>query len=61
MLVLSRKLNKSVVINNSIVVTVLCVKGNTVRLGIQAPGEIPVLRQELYEKMQDQEVPMNIG
>jgi len=61
MLVLSRKLNESIVINDNVVVTVLGVKGNTVRLGIEAPGEIPVLRQELYEKMQNQEVLMSVG
>jgi carbon storage regulator len=61
MLVLSRKLNESIVINDNVVVTVLGVKGNTVRLGIEAPGEIPVHRQELYEKMQNQEVPMSIA
>ena len=54
MLVLSRKLNESIVINDNIVVTVLGVKGDTVRLGINAPLEIPVHRQEVYEKMQSQ-------
>jgi carbon storage regulator len=61
MLVLSRKPNESIVINYDIVVTVLSVKGNTVRLGINAPGEIPVHRQELYEKMQSQDVAMSVG
>ncbi len=61
MLVLSRKLNQSVIINDNIVVTVLRVQGDSVRLGIEAPGEIPVHRQEVYEKMQRQEVPMSIG
>ena len=48
MLVLSRKLNESIVINDNIVVTVLGVKGDRVRIGIDAPGEIPVHRQEVY-------------
>jgi len=61
MLVLSRHVEESVVINHDIVVTVLRIRGDTVRLGIEAPGEIPVLRQELYEKMQNQEVPMSVG
>jgi len=61
MLVLSRKPKESIVINYDIVVTVLGVKGNRVRLGIEAPGEIPVRRQENREKMQDQEVPVCIG
>jgi carbon storage regulator len=61
MLVLSRKLNESIVINDNVVVTVLGVKGNTVRLGINAPGEIPVHRQEVYEKMQNQEILLGVG
>jgi carbon storage regulator len=61
MLVLSRKLNESIVINDNVVVTVLGVQGDRVRLGIEAPGEIPVHRQEVYEKMQTQAVPLCIG
>jgi carbon storage regulator len=47
MLVLSRKQTESIVINDNIVVTVLHVRGNTVRLGVDAPREMPVLRSEL--------------
>jgi carbon storage regulator len=61
MLVLSRKLNESIVINDNVVVTVLRVQGDRVLLGIEAPGEIPVHRQEVYEKMQNQEVLMSVG
>ena len=61
MLVLSRKLNESIVINDNVVVTVLGVKGDTVRLGINAPGEIPVHRQEVYEKMQNEAALMSVG
>ena len=61
MLVLSRKLNESIVINDNVVVTVLRVKGDTVRLGINAPGEIPVHRQEVHEKMQNEKVLMSVG
>jgi carbon storage regulator len=61
MLVLSRKLNESIVINDNIVVTVLGVKGDRVRIGIDAPGEIPVHRQEVYEKMQNEQVLTRVG
>ena len=61
MLVLSRKLKESIVINDNVVVTVLGVKGDRVRLGIEAPGEIPVHRQEVYEKMQNEAVAMAVG
>ena len=60
MLVLSRKLNESIVINENIVVTVLGGQGDRVRLGIEAPGEIPVHRQEVYEKMQNEAVLMSV-
>jgi carbon storage regulator len=47
MLVLSRKLNEKIVINGNIVVTVVKIDRNQVRIGIEAPGEIPVYREEI--------------
>lgn len=47
MLVLSRKLNQKVQIGNDIVVTVVKVRGNVIRLGIEAPRDVRVLRSEL--------------
>ncbi|MEI8375266.1 MAG: carbon storage regulator CsrA [Planctomycetota bacterium] len=61
MLVLSRKLNESVVINHDIVVTVLGVQGDRVRLGIEAPGEIPVHRQEVHENVYRMCLALGIG
>jgi carbon storage regulator len=52
MLILSRKLNESVVIDGQIVVKIVRIEGDHVRLGIQAPGNIPVHRQEVYEEIQ---------
>lgn len=49
MLVLSRKKSESIVINDDIVVTVVEVRGDKVRLGIQAPREIPVHRKEILD------------
>jgi carbon storage regulator len=49
MLVLSRKLTESIHIGDSVVVTVLEIRGNKVRLGIDAPKEIHVLRSELHD------------
>jgi len=49
MLVLSRKSNESIIINNNITVTVVEIRGDKVRLGIVAPKEIPVHRQEVFE------------
>src|SRR2546423_1669132 len=49
MLVLSRKKNESIVINNDIVITVVEIRGDKVRLGIVAPKDVPVHREEGYE------------
>jgi len=49
MLVLSRKKNESIVIAGDIVITVVEVRGDKVRLGIVAPKDVPVHREEVYE------------
>jgi len=49
MLVLSRKKNESIVIDNNITVTVVEIRGDKVRLGIVAPKEVPVHRQEVFD------------
>lgn len=52
MLVLSRKKDESIVIDDKIVATVVEIRGDKVRLGIQAPTEIPVHRQEVWDAIQ---------
>lgn len=47
MLVLSRKKNESIVVNDSIVITVVEIRGDKVRLGIEAPWEVPIHRSEV--------------
>lgn len=49
MLVLSRKKNESIVINDNIVVTIVEIRGDKVRLGIEAPRDIPVHRREVLD------------
>ena len=49
MLVLSRKKNESIVINNDITVVVVEIRGDKVRLGVEAPKEVPVDRSEVRE------------
>ena len=51
MLVLSRKTNESIVIDGNVTVSVLRVDHDNVRIGIDAPLEIPVLRKEIYEEI----------
>ena len=49
MLVLSRKKNESIIINDDITIVVVEIRGDKVRLGVEAPKEIPVHRNEVYE------------
>ena len=57
MLVLTRKLNESIVIRDNIVVTVVSILGDKVRLGIVAPEDVPVHRREIYEAIKRLERP----
>lgn len=54
MLVLSRRSNESIVIGGNIEVVVLGVEGDQVRLGIRAPKEVDIYRQEIYAAIQEQ-------
>jgi carbon storage regulator len=50
-LLLSRKIGQSIVINDDIVITIMGVDRNRVQVGIKAPGYVPVFRQEIVERM----------
>lgn len=52
MLILTRRLNETVMIGDTVTVTVLGVKGGQVRLGINAPKDVAVHREEVYERIQ---------
>ena len=52
MLVLSRKTDEDIVINDNIVIKVVEIRGDKVRLGIDAPQQIPVHRREVYDAIQ---------
>lgn len=49
MIVLSRKKDESIVINNNITIVVIQIRGDKVRLGVEAPKELPVHRREVYD------------
>lgn len=54
MLILTRRITESIVIGDEVTVTVLGIKGNQVRIGVNAPKEISVHRNEVYEKIEQE-------
>ncbi|HLY49482.1 MAG TPA: carbon storage regulator CsrA [Solirubrobacteraceae bacterium] len=56
MLVLTRKSNQSIMIGDEIEISVLAIMGEKVRIGIQAPRDIPVFRKEVYLEIQQEQV-----
>ena len=61
MLVLSRKKNESIIINNDIRLVVVEIRGDKVRLGVEAPKEVPVHRREVYESIKKNEAEQEGG
>ncbi len=55
MLILTRKIGESVIINEDITVTVLGIKGNQIRIGVDAPRHVSVHREEIYQRVKKEE------
>lgn len=53
MLALSRKKNEALIVNNNVEITILEIKGDQVKIGINAPKEVPVYRKEVYLQIQN--------
>tara|TARA_B100000768_G_C10939780_1_gene233160 strand:+ start:238 stop:426 length:189 start_codon:yes stop_codon:yes gene_type:complete len=56
MLILTRRVGESLIIDDDIVINILGVKGNQIRIGVNAPKEISVHREEIYNRIQAEKV-----
>ena len=57
MLILTRRIGESVMIGDDVKISVLGIKGNQIRLGISAPREVAVHREEIFQRIQDEQCP----
>jgi carbon storage regulator len=59
MLVLTRRVGETLMIGNDVTVTILGINGNQVRIGINAPKDLPVHREEIYERFRSEQGPIS--
>lgn len=56
MLILTRKVGESLLIGDDVSVTILNIRGNQIKVGIKAPNDVPVHREEIYQRIQEAKV-----
>jgi len=56
MLVLTRRSGESIIVGDEITITVIEIKGNSVRLGIDAPSDVRIFRKEIYDRIRDENI-----
>ena len=61
MLILTRRTGETIMVGDDIMVTVLGIKGNQVRVGIKAPRNVPVHREEIYERIQGENLSVGLA
>lgn len=61
MLILTRRVGETLMVGDEVSITVLGVKGNQVRVGINAPKDVPVHREEIYQRIKGEEDSENLG
>jgi len=59
MLILTRRVGETLVIGDDVTITVLGVRGNQVRVGVNAPKDVAVHREEIYQRIQDEKIDEN--
>jgi carbon storage regulator len=60
MLILTRKVGETVMIGDNVTVAIIGVKGNQIRIGINAPKDVPVHRKEIHERIRHEQLPARL-
>jgi carbon storage regulator len=60
MLILTRRAGETVIVGNDVAVTIVAVKGNQIRIGISAPKNVPIHREEIYERIRRERQPIRL-
>ena len=59
MLILTRRIGEKLVIDENVIVTILAAKGSQIRIGIEAPRDVPIHREEIYQRILDERKALN--